>query len=80
MELRTLGSIVTKTSKMLDERVGAVQGIRDEAVGTNKDILVLCYDGPIQILGYQIHPQEMLERCARFLQQVGLQEAQLALS
>lgn len=66
MGMRTLGSVVAKTSSMPDECVGTVQGIRDEAVGSSKDILMLFHDGPTRIVTYQINAQDVWERRARF--------------
>ena len=47
MGLTTSGSIGAKTGKSLDDCVKLIQDIRDAAVKTNGDILVLCHGGPI---------------------------------
>lgn len=47
MGLTTSGSIGATTGKSLDECVRLVQEIRDTAIKTNPDIIVLCHGGPI---------------------------------
>jgi predicted TIM-barrel enzyme len=47
MGLTTSGSIGARSGKSLDECVELVQGIRDEAVRINPDVIVLCHGGPI---------------------------------
>ncbi|KAJ4375762.1 hypothetical protein N0V83_001038 [Neocucurbitaria cava] len=47
MGLTTSGSIGASTGKSLDECVTLIQQIRDEAVKTREDIIVLCHGGPI---------------------------------
>lgn len=47
MGLTTSGSIGATSGKSLDDCVKLVQGIRDEAIKANSDIIVLCHGGPI---------------------------------
>lgn len=47
MGLTTSGSIGATSGKSLDDCVALIQDIRDEAVKTNPDIIVLCHGGPI---------------------------------
>jgi predicted TIM-barrel enzyme len=60
MGLTTSGTIGAKTGRSLEDCVGAVQEIRDAAVGINKEILILCHGGPIA------NPEDakfILEKC-----------------
>jgi predicted TIM-barrel enzyme len=47
MGLTTKGSIGATTAMSLDEAVERVQGIRDAAVATRDDVIVICHGGPI---------------------------------
>ena len=47
MGLTTSGSIGATSGKTLDECVGLIQDIRDEAAKVNPDVIVLCHGGPI---------------------------------
>lgn len=47
MGLTTSGSIGATSGKSLDDCVKLIQEIRDTAVKSNKDIIVLCHGGPI---------------------------------
>ncbi|MEM7367641.1 MAG: phosphoenolpyruvate hydrolase family protein [Bacteroidota bacterium] len=47
MGLTTKGSIGAKTSKTLEDCVGAVQAITDAARKVREDVIVLCHGGPI---------------------------------
>ena len=47
MGLTTSGSIGAGSGKSLDECVGLIQQIRDEAVKIKSDVIVLCHGGPI---------------------------------
>ncbi|MGH2562210.1 MAG: phosphoenolpyruvate hydrolase family protein [Thermomicrobiales bacterium] len=47
MGLTTAGMIGAETAISLDQAVARVQAIRDAAVATRSDILVLCHGGPI---------------------------------
>ena len=57
------------------------RGYRDEAVGTNKDILVLCHDGPIRIFGIpNPSPRGVGKPCAVSTANSVAREVQIVLS
>lgn len=47
MGLTTKGTIGAQTARTLDECVGLIQAMRDEATRLRPDVLVLCHGGPI---------------------------------
>jgi predicted TIM-barrel enzyme len=47
MGLTTSGTIGARTALSLDDSVDRVQAIRDAAVATREDVIVLCHGGPI---------------------------------
>jgi predicted TIM-barrel enzyme len=47
MGLTTKGAIGATTAMSLDEAVERVQAIRDAAVATREDVIVICHGGPI---------------------------------